>query len=78
MTNNLFNQLREEAINNGEFNTSYTENGALGFRTSGKELVDFDNGYEEARDKEHLRYFDSDSNKYAFFFKLIFEIIEYY
>ena len=49
MTNNLFNQLREEAINNGEFNTSYTENGALGFRTSGKELVDFNFGIASMR-----------------------------
>lgn len=37
----LFNDLKKESIQNGEFNTSYTENGALGFRTSGKELVDF-------------------------------------
>ena len=49
-----------------------------GNKLDDKKLVDFDNGYEEARDKEHLQYFDSDSNKYAFFFKLIFEIIEYY
>lgn len=41
MTNNLFNQLKKEAINNGEFNQNITENGALGFRTTGKELTDF-------------------------------------
>ncbi len=49
-----------------------------GNKLDDKKLVDFDNGYEEARDKEHLQYFYPNSNKDALFFKLIFEIVEYY
>ncbi len=37
----LFKDLKKEITNNGEFNRAITENGALGFKTSGKELVDF-------------------------------------
>ena len=42
-----------------------------GSKLDDKILNDFDNGYEEASDKEHLQYFDPNSNKDAFFFKLI-------
>jgi len=46
--NNLFNNLKEQALD-GKFNQSVTENGALGFRTSGKELVDFNFGIASMR-----------------------------
>ena len=49
MTNQLFKDLKETATCNGEFNQSVTENGALGFRTSGKELVDFNFGIASMR-----------------------------
>ena len=44
----LFNDLQKQNLT-GEFNESYTENGALGFRTSGKELVDFNFGIASMR-----------------------------
>ena len=49
-----------------------------GKKLNGDKLEEFDGGYEEAKDSEHLRYFDPSSNGEAFFFKLIFEITEYY
>ena len=49
-----------------------------GKKIDGDKLVDFDSGYEEAKDSEHLRYFDPKENGEAFFFKLIFEITDYY
>ena len=49
-----------------------------GKKLDGDKLVDFDSGYEEAKDSEHLRYFDPKENGEAFFFKLIFEITDYY
>lgn len=48
MTKQLFRDLKNESLN-GEFNQSITENGALGFRTSGKELVDFNFGIASMR-----------------------------
>lgn len=49
-----------------------------GKKLVGEKLVDFDNHCETATSKEYLQYFDPNSNKDAFFFKLIFEIVEYY
>lgn len=49
MTNQLFKDLKETATCNGEFNQGFTENGALVFRTSGKELVDFNFGIASMR-----------------------------
>ena len=49
-----------------------------GKKLDGDKLVDFDGGYEEAKDSEHLKYFDPKGNGEAFFFKLIFEITDYY
>ena len=37
---NFFNEMRNTALNKIEYNMSVTENGALGFRTSGKYLLD--------------------------------------
>ena len=37
---NFFNEMRNTALNNVEYNMSVTENGALGFNTSGKYLLD--------------------------------------
>ena len=44
----LFEDLKEKNLD-GEYNESYTENGAKGFRTSGKELVDFNFGIASMR-----------------------------
>ena len=49
-----------------------------GKKLDGEKLVNFDGGHEEAEDKEHLRYFNPNSNGEAFFFKLIIEITGYY
>lgn len=40
MENNFMNMLKNEALNEN-YNVSYTDNGAKGFRTTGKTLVDF-------------------------------------
>ena len=45
---NLFNDLKQKNLD-GEYNQKRTENGALGFRTSGKELVDFNFGIASMR-----------------------------
>ena len=37
---NFFNEMRNTALNKIEYNMSVTENGALGFKTSGKYLLD--------------------------------------
>ena len=37
---NFFNEMRNEALNKIEYNVSVTDNGALGFKTSGKYLLD--------------------------------------
>ena len=41
-------------------------------------LVRFDNGYQEANDREKLQYNDDFSNRKGRFTNVIFEIIEYY
>ena len=49
-----------------------------GSKVEDGKVVDFDNGYEEAKDKDYLQYFDPSSNGKITFIKLIFEISKYY
>ena len=49
-----------------------------GEKIENKRIVDFNCGYQEAKDKEHVKYYDEFSNGVAQFSQLIFEVIEYY
>lgn len=46
---NFFNEMRNTALNKIEYNMSVTENGALGFKTSGKYLLDMNFKVESMR-----------------------------
>ena len=49
-----------------------------GEKIENKKIVEFDSGYQEANDKENLKYYDKFSNGEAKFNELIFEVIQYY
>ncbi len=48
-----------------------------GQKIEDKKIVDFDNDYQKANDREYLQYFDAENGE-AKFIELIFEVIEYY
>jgi hypothetical protein len=54
----FFDEMKKTLSGNGEFNVSYTENGALGYRTTGKNLLDLNYQVASLRSADERRIVD--------------------